>query len=254
MRTDSTDPLLASTPLLDLQHPAIQGLIQHRGWHDLSDAEQIGAAYDFVRNEIRFGYNRRDETPASVVLAEGMGQCNTKAILLMALLRALGRRCVLHGFTIDKDLQRGAVPPWAWPLAPQRIVHSWVEVELDGQRLELEGFILDQAYLAALQKRFPLQQRFCGYGAATPDLQNPDVAWSGRSTYIQRDGIAEDFGCYDSPDDFFALHRQALGPIRQSLYEHFIRHRMNARVATIRSGGRVGDAGSNGLSAPPARS
>lgn len=250
MPLSPTDPLLAPSPLLDLQHPAIQELIRQRGWLTLSTGQRIGAAYEFVRNEIRFGYNRRDEIPASAVLSEGLGQCNTKAILLMALLRALGQRCRLHGFTIDKDLQRGAVPPWIWPLTPQRIVHSWVEVELDGQRLELEGFILDQAYLAALQQRFPQQQRFCGYGAATPNLQNPDVAWSGRSTYIQREGIAEDFGCYDSPDEFFARHRQALGPLRQGLYEHFIRHRMNARVAALRQG----SAAASAFSAPPARS
>lgn len=41
-----------------------------------------------VRDDIVFGYNIDDEIPASKVLADGYGQCNTKGTLFMALLRA----------------------------------------------------------------------------------------------------------------------------------------------------------------------
>lgn len=100
--------------------------------------------------------------PASRVLADGIGQCNTKGTLLMALLRAVGIPCRFHGFTIDKPLQKGAITGVAYRLAPQRIIHSWVEVLLDGRWLVLEGFILDAPYLASLQRRFPEARRFCG--------------------------------------------------------------------------------------------
>lgn len=226
--------LLRRTPLLDFDHPCISQLIAEKGWKALSQLDRTGAAYEFVRSDIRFGYNARDELPASQVLADGYGQCNTKSTLLMALLRALGVACRLHGFTIAKQLQRGAIPPWAYPLTPQRILHSWVEVWADGRWIELEGFILDQAYLGALQLRFPSAQRFCGYGVATPNLQQPDVAWCGRSTYIQRQGIAEDFGLFDDPDAFFGARGVNLPPLKQWLFEHFVRHQMNRRVESIR--------------------
>jgi len=226
----------APTPLLDVEHPRIQALIAARGWAALPAQDRVGAAYEFVRNEIPFGYNARDELPASAVLADGLGQCNTKSTLLMALLRALGLPCRLHGFTIHKALQRGAIPAWAYPLTPPRILHSWVEVELDGRWLQLEGFILDQDYLASLQRRFPDARAFCGYGAATPDLARPGVAWCGQSTYIQRDGIADDFGLFDDPDSFFRRHGSNLPPLRQWLFERFVRHRMNARVRALREG------------------
>lgn len=45
------------------------------------------AKYNFVRDEILFGYNADDTILASRVLAEGYGQCNTKGTLFMALLR-----------------------------------------------------------------------------------------------------------------------------------------------------------------------
>jgi hypothetical protein len=127
---DAQPRLLQPTALLDFTHPAIEAVVEERGWRQLPTFERIGAVYDFVRNEIAFGYNAGDELPASAVMADGIGQCNTKATLLMALMRAVGIACRFHGFTIDKPLQKGAITGLAYVLAPQRIIHSWVEVSL----------------------------------------------------------------------------------------------------------------------------
>ena len=78
-----------ATALLDYGHPSIQSLITQRGWMHFSEDERIGAVYNFVRDGIAFGYNASDDLPASTVLADGIGQCNTKGTLLMALLRAV---------------------------------------------------------------------------------------------------------------------------------------------------------------------
>lgn len=151
--SDAFTSLLRRTPLLDFQHPAIDALLAGRGWRALPLHERIGAVYDFVRNEIAFGYNEMDELPASRVLADGYGQCNTKGTLLMALLRAAGVPCRFHGFTIDKSLQKGAITGVAYWLAPQKIIHSWVEVWFGNRWVSLEGFILDKAYLTSLHPR-----------------------------------------------------------------------------------------------------
>ena len=127
--TELTEP----TELLDFKSPQIQQLIVERRWQALPEFERIGAIYDFVRNEIKFGYNQSDSLPASQVLADGFGQCNTKGILLMALLRANQFACRFHGFTIDKRLQKGAITGWAYVLAPASIIHSWVEIWFDGR-------------------------------------------------------------------------------------------------------------------------
>lgn len=227
---------LAATALLDYPHPRLQALVRERGWAALPEYARIGAIYDFVRNDIRFGYNEGDTLPASRVLADGMGQCNTKATLFMALLRGTGIACRFHGFTIDKALQKGAITGLAWWLAPRNIIHSWVEVYTQGRWLNLEGFILDDEYLGALQRRFAGATRFCGYGAATPDLQAPQVKWRGMDTYIQKDGINHDLGVFTNPDDFYARHGGNLHGIKRWLYRHVIRHGMNRNVARIRAG------------------
>ena len=230
-----SDPHLAESPLLDFSAPLIRELIEARGWRALNGKDRIGAAYDFVRNEILFGYNADDALPASRVLQDGYGQCNTKGTLLMALLRALEVPCRFHGFTIDKGLQRGIVPELVYALAPKDIIHSWVEVEFEDQWLRLEGFILDDQVLNALQAYFPDRSSLCAYGAGTDCLQAPRVDWAGQSTFIQKTGINRDLGVFDSPDAFYAKHRQLTG-LRGLLYRFIIRHWLNRRVAKIRRG------------------
>ena len=227
--------LLQSTALLDYRHPSLEALIGERGWRALPEFERIGAIYDFVRDAIPFGYNLTDDLPASQVLADGIGQCNTKGTLLMALLRGSGIPCRLHGFTIDKALQKGAVTGLAYLLAPRSILHSWVEIPFAGRWINLEGFILDKPYLQRLQQRFAGHRgAFCGFGAATPDLQNPPVDWLGADTYIQKSGINRDFGVFDSPDDFYARRGTNLGGFKRWLFQHVVRQWMNRNVARIR--------------------
>lgn len=231
--------LTQATPLLDVHSPALTQLIQQRAWRNMPLFERVGAVYLFVRDEIAFGYNVSDDLPASQVLADGFGQCNTKSTLLMALLRAVGLPCRFHGFTIDKALQHGAITGLAYLLAPRNIIHSWVEVWFEGRWINLEGFILDKPYLSALQSRFAeVQGPFCGYGVATHDFQNPDVDWRGMDTYIQRDGINHDFGIFDTPDAFYTLHGTNLKGPKRWIYQHVVRHAMNRNVATIRGPGR----------------
>ena len=228
---------LRQTPLLDFASPIIRDLLAARGWSALAPFDRIGQAYSFVRDEIAFGYNRSDNIPASQVLRDGYGQCNTKGTLLMALLRALKIPCRLHGFTIHKGLQRGVVPELVYPLAPDSILHSWVEIEHDGRWINLEGFILDRPFLQALQARFAGKTNsLCGYGAGTDCLSSPPIDWLGQDTYIQRTGINADLGLFDSPDDFYARHRQHFGTAREWLYQNFVRHWMNRRVKKVRQG------------------
>lgn len=232
-----SDAVLEPTRLLDFRTTAISELIATRGWQGLSEHDRIGAAYDFVRNEIAFGYNSTDEVSASMVLRDGYGQRNTKGTLLMALLRALDISCRLQGFTIHKSLQRGIVPEVIYPLAPASILHSWVEVLHRGRRINLEGFILDDAVLSALQDRFVRDNDgLCGYGVGTDRLSSPSVEWSGADTYIQKTGINADLGLFDTPDDFYPMHQQSFGGLRGLLYRYLIRHWMNVRVRRIRRG------------------
>ena len=104
------DRYLRETPMLDYGSASIQALIHKHGWNELPETERIRAIYNYVRNEIQNGYNIDDRIPASRVLADGFGQCNTKGTLFMALLRPCGKPCRVHGFMVDNKLKKGAMP------------------------------------------------------------------------------------------------------------------------------------------------
>lgn len=227
---------LQETSILDFQNVDIQLLVLNRQWKYLTASNRIGEIYNFVKDEIKFGYNASDDIPASQVLKDGYGQCNTKGSLLMALFRAVNIPCRFHGFTIEQELQRGAIPSFLIGLAPKYIIHSWVEVYLNDQWINLEGFILDEGYLKAIQTKFAsVKGEFCGYGVATDCLANPPVDWQGTDTYIQKEGIHDDFGVFDSPDEFYAEHGTNLGGVKKVLYQYFIRHIINLNVKRLRN-------------------
>lgn len=231
---------LRSTPLLDFTAPSLQALVESRGWLRLPVDVRIARVYAFVRDEIRFGYNAGDAIPASAVLADGYGQCNTKTTLLMALLRAVGVACRFHGATIDKRLQRGVVEGVFYWLAPRSILHSWAEVLVGDRWVALEGVILDRDYLAAVRAAFaPDGGPFLGYGVGTEDIRAPQIEWKGDDTFIQKTGVDRDLDVYDDPDAFYRVHGQNLSGLRGWLFRNVIRHRMNARVAAIRDRGAL---------------
>lgn len=231
----NADRYLTSTQLLDIDNQRLQALIDSRGWRNLNEYERIGSAYNFVRNEIKFGYNETDDLPASVVLEDGIGQCNTKGTLFMALLRALSIPCRLHGFTIDNTLQKGAIPNSIFFLSPKKILHSWVEVRYAGEWLELEGFILDEGYLNSVRNKFGhLKKSFKGFAIATSCLNDPPVIWQGKSTYIQKEGIIDDFGIFESPDAFYTQKGTNLSGLKRIFYRFFFRHILNRNIESIR--------------------
>lgn len=120
--------------------------------------------------------------------------------------------------------------------APRDIFHSWVEVYFENNWFELEAFILDMAYLRKLQSKFShCQGAFCGYGVAVADFQHPIVDFERNNTYIQCEGITQDFGIYDCPDDLLREHHQQMSAFKAFLYRHLGRHLMNHNVKIIRN-------------------
>lgn len=227
--------------MLDFNHESIRKLISKNKWNELPDYQKIGAVYTYVRDKIFFGYNSDDQLSASQVLQDGYGQCNTKGTLLMALLRAVNIPCRIHGFTIYNSLQKGAIPAYIIPIVPSRIIHSWVEVFWNNEWINLEGYILDKPYLQKIQNIFQDQTKsFNGFGISTKCLSNPPIEWEGKSTYIQNEGIADDFGIFTNPDDFYHKYGSNLTGIKKVLYRVVVRHLINRNVSKIRKRGLGG--------------
>ena len=225
---------LAKTPMLNYDAAPLQELVLTRRWKELDVYSRIGAIYDYVRNEILFGYNRSDTLTATEVLADGYGQCNTKATLLMALLRACGIPCRLHGSEVSKGFQRGATSGIISRLAPDVITHTWAEVYYEGHWIALEGVITDEAYVQGVKRVSDLGTDFRHYAISVPDLAALDLTWRGEDLFVQNTSVVTDFGVFDDPDSFFEQHKQTWSKAKDFAYVHYGRKIMNRNVARIR--------------------
>jgi hypothetical protein len=221
--------------MLDFRAAPIQALVNRRGWLSLATEERLSAVYEFVKNEIPLGYSARERIPATEVLQDGYGQCNTKSILLMALLRSVGLPCRFHAFRIDKRVQKGVLPWLVYILAPNELGHSWVEVQHAGRWTTLEGAILDRDYLDGLRRRFPEKANpFCGYAVAADDLHETCDQWSGHDAYIQHKAITKDVGIFDCPDEYFAEYPSNIIGLRGWLWQSYFYALANRLVERTR--------------------
>ncbi len=235
---------LAPSPILDYESFLIQGVLS-----DLKKAggiiEQRIAAYLFVRDSILFGYNPdRDSIPASQVLRDGIGHCNTKSTLLGALLRGLGVPCRFHFFWIDKKVQQGIFPKHIYEHhIKDGVLHAWVEAFIGERWATLEGVILDQKYLDSARRLFPKINKFEGWGISCPDLSTVNTDWDGEGdTFIQKDSIVKDFGIFRFPDDYYERHGDNLSnmnPVKRLIYRYLISKTLTRRAEEFRLGKKL---------------
>lgn len=226
---------LEETKMLNYRSAGIQNLINTRKWRSLNNYSKIKSVYRYVQNEILFGYNCKDTLTAEQVLKDGYGQCNTKATLLMALLRGIDIPCRIHGFEVSKDFQRGATSGIIAAFAPDRIIHTWVEVYYKEQWLTLEGVIIDAKYLEAVKSKYSqVQGEFMRFAIATKDFQKLSVDWDENNTYIQSAAVVADLGVFANPDEFFENHIQHWSKLKNAMYIHFGRKIMNYNVNKMR--------------------
>ena len=232
---------LAPTHILDYESSSIQDVISRLRGADGSKAQRI-AAYFFVRDRIRFGYNNdRDSIPASQVLRDGIGHCNTKSTLLGALLRGLGVPCRFHFFSIDKKVQQGIFPRHIYDHhIKDGILHAWVEAFTGERWATLEGVILDQKYLDSGRRLFPEAKKFEGWGISCPDLSSVNTDWDGEcNTFIQKDSIVKDLGIFHTPDDYYDKHGNNLSnmnPVKRFTYRYLMSKVLTRRAERFRQG------------------
>ena len=238
------DEYLQATRLVDLDSPAVKETAARLVQGTSAPREAAIRIYDFCRDEIKFGYNRRDDIPASEVLRDGYGQCNTKSVLLVALLRAADIQARFHLAQVDKAVQWGMMPPLAYRFAPDKVTHSWVEVYLNDRWIVLEGVIMDKPYFLAARRLLLESGRSVGYaiGLPTETLVNCAdgrcIDWDGASDVIcQMRAVVADFGPAADPEEFY--HQHTVSGLRGVLFERRVSQEMTGRAVCIRRGKRL---------------
>jgi transglutaminase-like putative cysteine protease len=163
---------LAATAYIDIGAPSIQRLATRLTSGVADDRGKALAIFLFVRDEIRFGFGAGFyDQKASTVLSNGIGFCNTKSTLFVALLRAAGIPARQVFVDIDAGILFGLLDP-----GTPFVDHSYTEVLINGRWIATDAYIVDTPLFRAAKARLRREGRVLGYGVHV----NGTNEWDGR--------------------------------------------------------------------------
>ena len=149
----------------------------------------------------------------------GLGYCNTKAILLVALCQAAGIPARVHFGLIDMRLMRGILPGFALPFLPRTGGHSWTEVQLDGEWQPLDSYINDRTFYEKALLRLKQSGRALGYSIARLDGKTSCEFNFGEQGFVHMGAVVSDHGAWqDSAQYFNTTQYPRLSPFQHRLY------------------------------------
>jgi len=232
----ATKRYLMPTRILNFNQPVIKHLVTAAGWKSVNPTKRVNLICRYVKDQVKFGFSRKDNLIASRVLRDGHGHCNTKGNLLMALLRASSIPCRIHAFSIDQVKRKGTRSIFFSELAPKYYLHSKVEAYLNTQWQDLDNYTLDEPLLNALQTQLTTSKKGGpGDAASINDFVIPQLDWPRSTNLNQPEGLRQDFGVFDSPDEVFAVHGPHFSGVRTMLYQPYLRYVINLYVAKLRN-------------------
>ena len=136
--------------LANYDHPVVQQTARRVTQQETTVRGKLEKIFLYVRDEIKFGFPKNgDLVTASETIELGMGQCNTKGTLFLALCKAIGIPAHIHFSLIDKKIQRGLFVGLRYKLIPPLLSHSWIEVKVVGTWRRIDSYINDEAYFRA---------------------------------------------------------------------------------------------------------
>jgi hypothetical protein len=223
--------------LSDFDHPIIAKKAAELTAGKRTTLEKLESIFHFVRDGIRFGFPPKwDEVTASQVMGYGLGYCNTKATLFLALSRSCGIPARVHYGLIDIGIMRGVLPSFAFPFMPKAGGHSWIEVELEGQWKPIDSYINDEAFYERALRRLKASGGAIGYSVSFIDGKSSCEFNFGEKGFVHMGAVVEDHGVWEDPAEYFASDKYLrFGAIQLFSYP-ILAMVANRNIEAIRSG------------------
>lgn len=235
-REQTLSDFLTSTPYIDAAHQGIRDAVAVATGASKSPVECAVRIHDFVRDRVRFGWaSDFYDQPASQVLRSGVGFCNTKSTLFVAMLRAAGIPARPHFVDIHASILTPFIDP-----GTAYLDHSFTEVLLQGHWLSVDSYIVDKPLFLAAQRKLAQTSDALGFGVHKDGV----CEWNGKShSFAQfvRTGrnpelSTTDHGVFDDVGAFYAsghgVNRLNF-PLRLAF--GFLARGANQRIEAVRS-------------------
>jgi hypothetical protein len=223
--------------LSDCDHPAIRDKAYELISNKITPLDRLESIFYFVRDGIQFGFPPVwNEVKASETLSYGVGYCNTKISLFLALCQNCGLPARVHFGLLDMRCMRGVFPSYIFPFLPKAGGHAWVDVQLDGQWRSMDSYIADKAFYDGAVKRLKASGLSYGYGVAPQNGKTSCEFNFGEKGYIFMGGIVEDHGVWEDAADYYASKKYVgLSPVQKLMYP-LLAKSTNRNVERIRAG------------------
>jgi hypothetical protein len=193
------------TRLSDFDQAVIQNKAAELTFGKHTPLEKIESIFHFVRDGIRFGFTPKwDEVKASEVMSSGLGYCNTKATLFLALCQASGIPARVHFGLIDIRIMRGILPSFAFPFMPKVGGHSWIDVHLEGRWKHIDSYINDQVFYDRARKRLEASGHPFGYSVSFIEGKSSCEFNFGEKGFVHMGAVVEDHGVWEDSAYYFA--------------------------------------------------
>jgi hypothetical protein len=227
----------ASGRLSDHDHPLIRAKAEELTGGRHAGRDSLARIFAFVRDDIRFGFPPKwDAVRASETIGYGLGTCNTKATLLVALCRASGIPARIHAGLISIEIMRGVFPSVAFPFLPRAGSHSWSEVQLDDEWNPIDSYINDKPFYDAALQRLRQSGRATGFSISQAKGPSSCELNFGEEGFVQMGAVVEDHGTWNDFSEYMSSTRYFRMNRMQLASYPWLARMSNRRIARIRSG------------------
>jgi hypothetical protein len=181
----------------------VKGVVDQVVVGTATERDKAIALHDYVRENVKFGFAKHhDAAQPDFTLTCGLGHCNPKSRLMVALFRAAGLESHQHFVVIPKEILKGAIPPASFWMLSSELSHSYCEVKVEGTWCAIDSYIIDTALLKAAKARLAKEGRSLGYGVRAYSTNVWDGQSNAFSQFDQRMMI-EDHGRVEDLEAYF---------------------------------------------------
>ena len=232
--------------LADYNNPLVQSTARDISKNSKNEREKIEAIFHYVRDDIKFAFCQKgDIMKASETIAVGVGQCNNKSTLFLALSRALGIKSRIHFSLIDKKIQQGLFLGLMYKIMPNAISHSWIDVYVDKKWRRIDSFINDRDFYLAGKDELRRRNWDTGFSISCSGGDSSMDFNIDEEKFVQMDAVIEDQGYFDDPMEYYesSLYKNRPSFLKLFIYRLAI-GRINKRVQSLRKNCSTGLCGS----------
>jgi hypothetical protein len=195
------DEYLRPTELCDSDHQEIRKKAQELIQDAATPKEAALRIFYFVRDEIQYALDLVD-VKASHTLHAGLGTCELKSRLQIALLRVVGIPARYHRAATRKEWLRGIFSDLIYRTIPEvPDTHAWCECYLSGRWVSCDALLDKVLFEGMVCKGFAAARRI------------PTIDWDGENELVvARAWVVEDLGAFASLDDLWRETAKRSGP------------------------------------------